>query len=110
MLFRSLFLFISACALGPSLIPPPLTKNSLSEKEAETLYSAGLITGYEIWEFLRAHPEEDQVIETLGHPDSIWIDDSEAFRVLYYFVSEIQDYNSVEVDQRTGLVLGFEWD
>jgi len=106
-------LFFYACTSGskPSPITPiPFTKKTAMTPLEETLLSAGLITDYEIWEFLRKNPQESDVLETLGYPDSIWIDENSDFRILYYFVPDIQDYNSVEVDQRTGLVLGFEWD
>ena len=31
-------------------------------------------------------------------------------KFLYYFISEYQDYNIVEVDAETDIVSGFEWD
>ena len=102
-----------ACSSAPKPIPvtpAPLTKKTTLAPQEETLYSAGLITDYEIWEFLREKPLENDVLETLGLPDSVWVDEKTDFRVLYYYVPDIQDYNSVEVDQRTRLVLGFEWD
>ncbi len=107
-----IFLFY-ACTSVPEPIPmtpAPLTKKTASIPEEESLYSAGLMTDYEIWEFFRENPQEAEVLETLGLPDSLWIDETSDFRILYYFVPEIQDYNSIEVDQRTGFVLGFEWD
>ena len=33
----------------------------------------GLMTEYEVWEFLRTKPSEVSVIETLGLPDSVWL-------------------------------------
>ena len=68
------------------------------------------MTEYEIWEFLREKPSESIVLETLGRPDSVWLDDNNSTKFLYYFISEYQDYNTVEVDAQTNLVSGFEWD
>ena len=68
------------------------------------------MTEYEIWEFLREKPSESIMLETLGLPDSVWLDDNSFTKFLYYFISEYQDYNTVEVDAQTNRVSGFEWD
>ena len=46
----------------------------------------------------------------LGPPDSVWTDEKMEFKMLYYFLPELQDYNSVEIDLTTGKTAGFEWD
>ena len=49
-------------------------------------------------------------METLGPPDSVWIDEKMEFKMLYYFLPELQDYNSIEINLKTGKTAGFEWD
>jgi hypothetical protein len=68
------------------------------------------MTDYDVWEFLSAQPTEAEVLQTLGIPDSVWTDDTREFKVMYYFISRLQDYNSVEVDLKSSRVTGFEWD
>jgi hypothetical protein len=70
----------------------------------------GLITEYEVWEFLRSRPSEGSVIETLGLPDSVWLSDNDSTKFLYYFIDQIQDYNLIEINSTTNSVSGFEWD
>ena len=99
----------------PELSPPtpvalPPTKDSRPDLVQETVYSRGYLTGYDIWEFLREHPAETDVLETFGLPDSIWLDDEERTKFLYYFISEMQDYNIIEISTKTDSVSGFEWD
>ena len=70
----------------------------------------GLMTEYEVWDFLRTKPSEVSVIETLGLPDSIWLSDNDSTKFLYYFIDQIQDYNLIEINSKTDIVSGFEWD
>ena len=51
-----------------------------------------------------------EVLETFGLPDSVWLDDKESTKFLYYFVLEIQDYKTIEISSKTDSVSGFEWD
>ena len=46
----------------------------------------------------------------LGLPDSVWVADSQKYKVLYYFIESLDDYNSVEIDITSKKVNGFEWD
>ncbi|MBL51107.1 MAG: hypothetical protein CMG57_04025 [Candidatus Marinimicrobia bacterium] len=110
-LFFIITLLIS-CGLPPTpkpvVIPP--TKKSNPELVQETLYSRGYMSDYEIWDFLRDKPSEKEVLETLGLPDSVWLDDVESTKFLYYFISEMQDYNAIEISAKSDSVSGFEWD
>jgi len=111
-LLSTLFILFYSCSAPPSpkpVVMPP-TKLSNPELDQETLFSLGYISGYEIWEFLRDGPSENEVIETFGLPDSVWLDDSESTKFLYYFISEIQDYNTIEISAKSDSVSGFEWD
>ncbi len=56
------------------------------------------------------NPSEQDVIDTFGLPDSVWLDDLELTKFMYYFITEIQDYNIVEINAKTDSVSGFEWD
>ncbi len=115
MFLRHLLLgiLIFSCAPPPEppkpVIMPPI-KSSQPDFSSKTLFGQGLMTEYEIWEFLREKPSESIVLETLGLPDSVWLDDNNSTKFLYYFISEYQDYNTVEVDVQTNLVSVFEWD
>ena len=104
---------IFSCA-PPKKMPRPVTmppvRSSQPDFSSNTLLGQGLITEYEIWEFLREKPSESIVLETLGLPDSVWLDEKSSTKFLYYFISEYQDYNIVEVDADTDIVSGFEWD
>ncbi len=55
-------------------------------------------------------PTEKEVLDTFGFPDSVWIDDLETTKFLYYFISDIQDFNTIEISAKTDSVSGFEWD
>ena len=68
----------------PITLPP--TKYSRPDLVQETVYSRGYLTGYDIWEFLREQPTETDVLGTFGLPDSVWIDDEEKTKFLYYFI------------------------
>ena len=110
-LFLITILFIS-CGFPPPpkpVVMPP-TKNSNPELVQETLYSMGYMSGYEIWDFLKDKPSEQDVLETFGLPDSVWLDDVELTKFLYYFISEMQDYNTIEISAKSDSVSGFEWD
>lgn len=109
-IYLILFLSIS-CKLDqpPKLIKlPPTKKTELSQKE--TIFTLGYMSGYDIWEFLREKPSQGDVIETFGLPDSVWLDDRQSTKFLYYFISDIQDYNTIEISTSTDSVSGFEWD
>ena len=110
-LFLITVLFIS-CGFPPPpkpVVMPP-TKNSNPELVQETLYSMGYMSDYEIWDFLKDKPSEHDVLETFGLPDSVWLDDVELTKFLYYYISEMQDYNTVEISAKSDSVSGFEWD
>ncbi len=104
-------LFLFSCGSPPPIpVMMPPTKKSNPELVQETLFSHGYMSGYEIWEFLRDNPSENDVIDTFGLPDSVWLDDVESTKFLYYFISEMQDYNTIEISTKTDSVSGFEWD
>jgi hypothetical protein len=88
----------------------PSTKKSNPELIQETIFSRGYMTEYDVWETLRQNPSEQEVIETFGLPDSVWLDEIESTKFLYYFISEMQDYNTIEISTKTDSVSGFEWD
>jgi hypothetical protein len=104
------FLFSCAVPTPTKLVVSPPTKKSHPELIQQTLFSKGYMTGYDVWEFLRECPAESDVIETIGLPDSTWLDDRENTKFLYYFISELQDYNIIEISTKTDSVSGFEWD
>ena len=107
-----LFIFICSCVFTPSPNPiliPPL-KKSLAGKKQNTVYTLGYMSEYDIWEFLKENPSEKEVLDTFGFPDSVWVDDLETTKILYYFVSDIQDFNTIEISAKTDSVSGFEWD
>ena len=107
-----LFIFICSCVFSPSPNPiliPPL-KKSLAGKKQNTVYTLGYMSEYDIWEFLKENPSEKEVLDTFGFPDSVWVDDLETTKILYYFISDIQDFNTIEISAKTDSVSGFEWD
>ena len=113
MYFRILlFGLLPTCAAPPPpkpvLMPP--TKALASQPNEETIYTLGYMSDYEIWEFLKENPSEKDVLDTFGFPDSVWLDDGESTKYLYYFISEMQDYNTIEISARSDSVSGFEWD
>ena len=106
------FLFLS-CATEiktPKPISLPPTKKNRPDLAEKTIFSMGLMTEYEVWEFLRTKPSEVSVIETLGLPDSVWLSNNDSIKFLYYFIDQIQDYNLIEINSITDNVSGFEWD
>ena len=88
----------------------PNTKKNRPDLIKETLLSRGLLTEYDIWDFLREKPLRNDVIGLLGLPDSAWLNDSESISILYYFITNYQDYNTIEINSKTNRVIGFEWD
>ena len=107
-----LFIFMYSCSLTPPpshLTIPPL-KNSLGDEKQETVYTLGYMSEYDVWEFLKENPTEEEVLDTFGFPDSVWVDDLETTKILYYFISDIQDFNTIEISAKTDSVSGFEWD
>jgi len=113
-MFLRLFLviFICSCVFTPSPNPiliPPL-KKSLGGEKQKTVYTLGYMSEYDIWEFLKENPSEKEVLDTFGFPDSVWVDDLETTKILYYFISDIQDFNTIEISAKTDSVSGFEWD
>ena len=113
MYFRVIFLlFFIGCVSRPIPKPivMPLTKTDSVVPNEKTLYTLGYMSEFDIWEFLKENPSENAVIETFGFPDSVWLDDKESTKFLYYFISEMQDYNTIEISAKTDSVTGFEWD
>ncbi|MBL7010678.1 MAG: hypothetical protein ISR82_05605 [Candidatus Marinimicrobia bacterium] len=110
MVKRSLFMFILISACMPPLpepfIPPPLKMPTDSPNEL----SEGLLTEYDIWDFLKGGPNEYEVIQLLGAPDSIWVSDEQPFYIMYYYRSVMADYNSIELNTKSRVVTGYEWD
>ena len=113
MFFRLIFITVGfSCAFLPPekpVILPPI-KKTLSGKKQETLYTLGYMSDYDIWEFLKDKPTENDVLETFGLPDSVWVDDAATTKFLYYFIFDMQDYNTIEISAKTDSVSGFEWD
>jgi|TARA_B110000438_G_scaffold30528_2_gene29907 hypothetical protein len=105
-------LILYSCTAPPPPKPVimPQTKKSGPEQIQETVYSMGYMSEYDIWEFLKESPAETDVIDTFGLPDSVWLDDGRSTKFLYYFISEMQDYNTIEISAVTDSVSGFEWD
>lgn len=106
--FIFIIILLWACAAPPyDPFIPPQTKlptdgpNSLSE---------GLLTEYDIWEFLKENPTETAVVEMLGAPDSVWASEEQPYYIMYYYRSQLQDYNSIELNTKTRKVTGYEWD
>ena len=112
MKFNTLFIVIilSCAPPPPEPIVMPLTKSAVAEPLQETIYTLGYMSEYDIWEFLKGKPSEIEVIETFGFPDSVWLDDEQSTKFLYYYISIIRDYNTIEVSTTTDSVSGFEWD
>ena len=86
--------------------PPVKPVDSISDPDIIQWHNSD----YTVWKFLEKHPSEKLVIETLGPADSVWIDEKMEFKVLYYFIQNLQDYNTVEINLTTGNTTGFEWD
>ncbi len=95
------FILLSGCSSPPS---SPVDNGISSD------LPQGHESDYTVWTFLEKYPSEKLVVETLGPPDSVWIDEKMEFKMLYYFLPELQDYNSIEINLNTGKTAGFEWD
>lgn len=106
----ALALLFSCSAPPPKPIVMPPTKKGRPDLVQATVYSLGYLSDYDIWETLRENPSEKDVLEIFGLPDSVWLDDVESTKFLYYFMSEMQDYNTIEINTKTDSVSGFEWD
>ena len=88
----------------------PLSKNEEPELVSETIFTMGLMTDYEVWEFLRSKPNENEVLETIGFPDSVWLSNDDSTKYFYYFIDKIQDFNLIEINSNSNNVSGFGWD
>jgi len=113
MYFRILLiglLFSCATKPRPKQIVMPLTKEALDVDQEETVYTLGYMSDYEIWEFLNERPSEKDVLNTFGLPDSVWLDDNRSTKYLYYYISKMRDYNTIEISASSDSVSGFEWD
>ena len=110
-LFLIVWVILSCFSSPPTkIIVMPPTKKMRPDLIEETIYSKGYMSEYDIWEFLKESPSEKEVLDTFGFPDSIWVDDLETTKILYYFISDIQDFNTIEISAKTDSVSGFEWD
>ncbi len=109
--FIALLLFLVACA---SPLPEPAPQNPAETAPSSSPplipLKAGLLTEYDVWEFLKTNPPEKEVLNELGPPDSVWVDEDSTYQVWYYYRPEYQDYNSVEIALPAHRVTGFEWD
>jgi len=103
-------MIIASCTKQPVPLPPTPTKNSHPTLDVSSPLSRGMLTHYDVWEFLEEKPKETEVFEFLGLPDSVWVADSQKYKILYYFIESLNDYNSVEIDITSKKVDGFEWD
>ena len=116
-----LIILFSSCAQKKNIPNPnnkilktpvtvPLSKNEEPELVSETIFTMGLMTDYEVWEFLRSKPNENEVFETIGFPDSVWLSNDDSTKYFYYFIDKIQDFNLIEINSNSNNVSGFEWD
>ena len=101
-------LLISACVLPPPA--PFITPPTKLSTDGPNSLSEGLLTEYDIWEFLKENPKETDVIEMLGAPDSIWVSDEQPYYIMYYYRPILMDYNSIELNTKSRRVTGYEWD
>jgi hypothetical protein len=95
-IFVGLLFYCISCksASPPKLIKLPPTKTSTIAQQDETIFTMGYMSGYDIWEFLKEEPSQKDVLETFGLPDSVWLDDIQTTKFLYYFISDMHDYNT----------------
>ena len=112
-IFLLIFIFFS-CSSAPVPSPKkvflPPTKKTRPDLVRENGYSKGFLTAYDVWEFLRLNPSELEVIDMFGLPDSVWLDEKETTKFLYYYINQMKDYNIIEISAVTDSVSGFEWD
>ena len=99
-----------SCTKPPAPLLPTPTKSSHPTLHVSSPLSRGMLTQYDVWELLKGEPKETEVFGILGLPDSVWVADSQKYKVLYYFIESLDDYNSVEIDITSKKVNGFEWD
>lgn len=108
------FALLSACGPPPDTGPEPPVPDPADAwqeaKQAEDPYQRWMMNEYDIWKFLKDRPEEQVVRDTFGQPDSVFVDFNQTYRILYYYIPKINDYNSIEIDLETGRATGFEWD
>ena len=109
-LYLCTFFYSCSSMSSPNLISTPPLKNSLGDEKQETIYTLGYMSEYDIWEFLKEKPTEKEVLETFGFPDSVWLDDLETTKFLYYYITDMQDFNTIEISAKTDSVIGVEWD
>lgn len=107
----TLLLLLAACA-SPLPEPVPANPPESTPLSAQPLIplKAGLLTEYDVWEFLKTNPSEKDVLNELGAPDSVWVEEDSTYQVWYYYRPEYQDYNSIEIQLPSHRVTGFEWD
>ena len=114
MKIRIIFIFILLWSCGPKPEPQPVMKPIIPEIDIDTRmvspFEQGLMNSYDIYLYLKEAPSENDVLITFGKPDSTWVDEDGQVKIWYYYINEIQDYNSIELDPATGKVIGFEWD
>ena len=103
-------MLIISCTKPRTLLSPTPTKLSHQTLDVSSPLSNGMLTQYDVWEFLKEKPKETEVLGILGLPDSVWVSDSQKYKVLYYFIESLDDFNSVEIDINSKKVNGFEWD
>lgn len=103
-------LALTACAVKPDPVARPLVPDLPEEDIRQNPFDHGLMNSYDVYLFLKNTPKEEAVVTTLGLPDSVWVDDAGRLKIYYYFLPDIRDYNSIEIDPQTGKVIGFEWD
>ncbi len=99
-----------SCSRTPVPVPETPTKISHPTLHTTSPLSEAIINQYDVWQFLKKKPVESEVFDLLGLPDSVWISDNEKYKILYYYVEFLDDYNSVEINVNTMKVNGFEWD
>jgi|TARA_B110000438_G_scaffold280127_1_gene305101 hypothetical protein len=109
-LYYIIILIGISCSKPPVSIPETPTKVSSPALNLPSPLSEGIINQYDIWQFLKKQPHESEVFDLLGLPDSVWIPDNQMYKILYYYVDKLDDYNSVEIDVNNMKVNGFEWD
>tara|TARA_B100000579_G_scaffold166909_1_gene135748 strand:+ start:331 stop:642 length:312 start_codon:yes stop_codon:yes gene_type:complete len=99
-----------SCSTKPVPVPETPTKISNPSLDMYSPLSQGIINQYDVWQFLKQNPEESEVFDLLGFPDSVWTSDDQEYKVLYYYVEFLDDYNSVEINVKSMTVNSFEWD